>query len=332
MHVAPSGPSNSVKPSARRRSRRLSRSPLQGHEEFWNLRGHPTAALSLLTIITVILAGCLGSGRVPDTSPSTSGGPTNPPVGCSLDPQGCIQSPNGAFSYSIEMSDCTRVQQTLNFRREVFAPVYPSSVTPAQTVFGLPAEVASLELWDCRQVVQGQEIMKDFQFAALSGLIQDPNASEKDIVDHLFLLQVYTNSRSLVENASSAYGLQITYADRVSVSYSSFTPSAPGSGPSANYEFSLPAGAGPDYHVTGQIRMSPVATTNGTNAFFFENSTKQLNHWRLSETGNLSGSLEGNVEFGPQSYWSQHSSVDRWNFVNVRGTGISARLQFRSGI
>lgn len=281
--------------------------------------------LYILLGLTGALAGCLSADRQPSqTDPS---GPCDE-NGSAEEP--CRQpGPRVDSPYLVELSDCEILRHTLEVRNEVYQPEYPPGVEPATQVFGLPVHYAMMNLWTCRQALFAGEVQSDFQLFTFGGGILRPNPQESNVTLAQVLFQAYTNSRSLAENASRAYGIEILMMENVEVQR---TPLPTSPFPTFSYSFDVPNGQEADYAVTGHLWNNEQSDWDGVDGYYFLNASKELNHFRINYEGKGSTSSPGTVTFGQGSYWGQRSAVESWDFENHPITKVTARLSFFTGI
>lgn len=283
------------------------------------------ALLVIVLWVATVITGCTKPGAAPQTT-SPGDGPTVPATSAPTTTPAPIPK---TLPFNLSLSACHLLVHTLYVKDDVYRPEYPPGVQPASAGHEESVQWAGMDSWTCQQADSGAGIQDNFQFFAFYGLINPPNPEATEITTHYFLFQSYSNSPVLVESAKRDYGLEISLVENVTITRA---PVSPPPQASFSYELKVAKGAQTDYAITGHHWESQEVPREEVDGYYFLNSNGELNHFRITYSGNSRGSSGGTVEFGPNSYWGQRADVYRWDFVNLPHTDITAQLQFFDGI
>jgi hypothetical protein len=256
----------------------------------------------LVVVVGVLLSGCAEHGENVETTRATSA-VTDCARDCDGKPIGS-QAPTTAVptpANSVVMSDCTLYAHTLQTRDQVYAPEYPAGIRPVSDEF----EYSLLYVWQCGQFVFDSVVADDVRLGLFASQIAPIDGGDHELV---FLSRDwYTDNEALFETFEGR-GLPMERVESISIRLDLVADQL--------HDYELATSGPPLYAASGTIYSEYGNDATQADNLYFAMSDG-LRNVTLVRKGLTTGSMAGTVEFGPDSYWSQHSDQPSWVGINL---------------
>jgi hypothetical protein len=221
--------------------------------------------------------------------------------------------PATVANLSAQGSSCELAIALISTTKAVFTPTYAGDVQGYHSTL----VDASLEIASCKQGLVDGVVVEGFQIAFFNTLAKrDQKLPPSEV--QLFIHQAYTNSE-VFERAASARGLHARRIDSVAFVT---TPTAHST---KLMEIVLPP-ATADYTLRGAVDMG--GNANSDYNYLYRFGAGPAEYFLIDYKGPINTSSPGEILFGANSYWAQHSQAASYPSLNMHGANITVTLRF----